>query len=294
MKRESELLLLSFGGKEIAEGKQGIGEMHILDNNAAVTRVYFNIGEVPDGLDAAGDEQIGNVLGAVAVYGENGDVNIVFPDKSVLSFGVHDGNTGDLLADELLADLKSAEEAKIIFSEVYIFDKGLAYLACAHKNNGVSSVNAEYGGNVGAESLYIVAVALLAEFAEAGEVLTDLGRSKTHLGAKLTGGNALNVFLNKLVQLSQIARQTADNIFGYVCLFHKRNYTPKLVYTRIQIETCSYFFILIIAPRFISRKGIEMAIVIIILYSSIKRDFSGKDKLCAGAGGDQQNLCPAQ
>ena len=58
----------------------------------------------------------------------------------------------------------------------------------------------------------LVAIALLAEFTKAAEVLSDLGGCEAKLLAKLKRGNASNTFCSKLIQLAQVSGQTTNNV----------------------------------------------------------------------------------
>ena len=65
----------------------------------------------------------------------------------------------------------------------------------------------------------MIAVALLAEFSEAAEILADLGRGEAELLAELKGGDARDTAFIQFIQLPQIARQPAYYIIRYFSAF---------------------------------------------------------------------------
>ena len=74
--------------------------------------------------------------------------------------------------------------------------------------------------DLGAEFLHVVAVALLAELAEAAEILADLGGGDAHLHPQGVGGDADNALAAKVVQMAVIPGKTPDDGVGDVLLFH--------------------------------------------------------------------------
>ena len=115
-----------------------------------------------------------------------------------------------------------------VLLEAEVLDKRAAYVADADEDDREVAVHAEYGGDLAAQAGDIVAVALLAEFAEAAEVLPYLGGGQRHLPAELTGGYAVHTRGLELVQLAQIARQTPYNVIGYLELFQFSHQVPFL------------------------------------------------------------------
>src|SRR5699024_9670022 len=85
-------------------------------------------------------------------------------------------------------------------------------------------VHAEDGGYLAPQGGDVIAVALLAELAEAAEVLAYLRGSESHLPAQLPGGYAVHPRAAQFVELAQISWQPADNVVGHPCLFHGRSH----------------------------------------------------------------------
>ena len=88
----------------------------------------------------------------------------------------------------------------------------MADVAGADEDGIIAPVNAENAADLVMQRRDIIAVALLAEFAEAAEILPDLRRREPKLLAKLKGRYTADAVAHKLIQLAQVARQTADNI----------------------------------------------------------------------------------
>ena len=93
------------------------------------------------------------------------------------------GDAVDLLADELGVDIERALERKAVLLEAEVFHQRTTDVAHADEDGGIAAVHAENLCDLAAERDDIITVALLAELAEAAEVLADLGRRKPHLAA---------------------------------------------------------------------------------------------------------------
>lgn len=122
-----------------------------------------------------------------------------------------------------------------VLLEAEVLDERAADVADADEDDGEVAVHSEYGGYLTAQTGDVVAVALLAEFAEAAEVLPDLGGGQRHLPAQLAGGDAVHTRGLELVQLAQVARQTPYNVVGYLELFH---FFPPSSFSILLKESC--------------------------------------------------------
>ena len=69
--------------------------------------------------------------------------------------------------------------------------------------------------------LHIVSVSLLAELAEAAEILADLRGGDVHFLSQRMGGDPDNAPVVQFVQLAVISWQTPDHGVGNVFLFQK-------------------------------------------------------------------------
>ena len=128
-----------------------------------------------------------------------------------------------------MAHVVGSQHVEAVLLKAEILDHGAAYVADADEDDGEVAVHAEYAGDLAAQTRDIVAVALLAEFAEAAEVLTDLAAGQSHLTAELSGGDAVDAGGLELVQLAQITRQAAYYVIGHFRLFHCISHHQKSI-----------------------------------------------------------------
>ena len=123
-------------------------------------------------------------------------------------------------ADERGIDIEGADDGEAVSGKVEVFQQRMAEVAYAHDDDGEAALRAENGCDLVAQELHVVPVALLSEFAEIGEILPDLRGGQTHLPSQLARGDARHAVRGEIVQLADIARQTADHIVGYVVSSH--------------------------------------------------------------------------
>ena len=90
-------------------------------------------------------------------------------------------------SDKLRLNVERGLEVKAPGLEREVAQKCLTEVADADENGAVAPVHTEDGCDLRAECGDFIAVALLAEFAEAAEVLTDLRGGETKLAAQLAG-----------------------------------------------------------------------------------------------------------
>ena len=92
----------------------------------------------------------------------------------------------------------------------------MAQVANTDHNEVVVIVHAQDMADLSAQLLHVVAVALLAEFAEAAEILADLRGGDVHLLSQGVGRDAHDAAVAKFRQLAVIAGQTADHSIRYI------------------------------------------------------------------------------
>ena len=85
-------------------------------------------------------------------------------------------------------------------------------VADADKDGGKASVHTEDRRDLRAQCGDIISITLLAEFAEAAEILTDLRRGQPKLMTQLEGRDTADADFGKLIQLAEVAGQTPNNI----------------------------------------------------------------------------------
>ena len=99
-------------------------------------------------------------------------------------------------------------------------DQRAPQIARPQNDGGVPQIHAQDLGNLIAQALHVIAIALLAELAKAAQVLADLAGGEVHGLAQGGRGDAHYAHLIQGVQLAVITGQTADNRIGYFSLFH--------------------------------------------------------------------------
>ncbi len=186
--------------------------MYVLDDGAALGRGELDVREVPDGIHTVRGQKLGRCDRVSLGDTQNGGVNLVL--GKVIGKGGHivDLDTRIIGADKLRLDVEGGFQIKAPGLERKVAQKCLTEVADADEDGAVAPVHAEDGCDLRAQCGDLVAVALLAEFAEAAEVLTDLRGGEAELAAQLAGGYAAYARFRELIELSEIARKTADNV----------------------------------------------------------------------------------
>ena len=97
-------------------------------------------------------------------------------------------------------------------------------MAGADDDDLVAAVDAQNVADLGAQLRHVVTVALLAEFAEAAEILADLGGGDVHLCAQRVGGDADNTLVIQVVQIAVIAGKPVDHRVGDLLFLHTKTF----------------------------------------------------------------------
>ena len=129
-----------------------------------------------------------------------------------------------LRADQRRGDVKGGVDAEADFFEIKVLQQRVSQVAHADDNDPVTVVNAQDVPDLGAQLRHVVAVALLAKFAEAAQVLPDLRGSDVHLGAQRIGADAHHTFVVQVVQIPVVAGKAVDHRIGNLLLFHIRTF----------------------------------------------------------------------
>jgi hypothetical protein len=157
----------------------------ILNDGAAVGLGQFEVGEVPDCVDAVIGKALGDGEGCLLGNGENGNVCMVCSEIIIKLIHPVDGNAVKARTDQFGLDIESGGQIEAPFGKAEIIHQGTADVADTDENGGVASVHTENGGNLRTERGDIISVTLLAEFAEAAEILTNLRRGQSKLMTQL-------------------------------------------------------------------------------------------------------------
>ena len=93
-------------------------------------------------------------------------------------------------------------------------------MAGPNDDEPMAVVDAQNMADFRAQLGHIIAVALLAEFAEATQILPDLGCGDPHLAAQRIGRDPDNTLVVQVVQIAVIAGKTVDDSVRYFLFFH--------------------------------------------------------------------------
>ena len=130
--------------------------------------------------------------------------------------GVVHRHAGNLRAHGALLHVKGGQQLKAVAGKFEVFNEGPAQVARAQHHNGVAPVDPQDLPDLLLEPVHLIAVALLAEPAEAEQVLPDLGGGQPHGLAQGAGGDADHPLALQLGELAVIAGQSADDRCGYL------------------------------------------------------------------------------
>ena len=205
----------------VAERQQAVREVDVLDDGLSILDLQLGVREVPDGLHTDGADLVGDVVGHGLRHTEHGDVRLDIREDIVERGKVVHDDAVHLLTDEIGVDVERSLEREAVLLKAEVFHERAADVADADQNGRVVAVHTEDLGDLAAQRHHVVAVALLAEFAEAAEVLTDLRGSQPHLAAKLTGRDAFDPGSVQVVELAEIAGHSSDHIVRYFDTFHE-------------------------------------------------------------------------
>ena len=77
--------------------------------------------------------------------------------------------------------------------------------------------------DLSAQLLHIITITLLSKFAEAAEILADLGSGNVHLLAQRVGGDSHHTTVAQVGQLTVISGKTPNNSVRNIFLFQKNS-----------------------------------------------------------------------
>ena len=114
-----------------------------------------------------------------------------------------------------LVDIKGGGQSEANVAELKVAHQGLAQVARAHHHNGMAPVYPQDVSDLLPQHIHIIAVALLAEFAKAEQVLPDLRGRQSHRLTQCAGRDADNPLLLQLSQMPIISGQPPNHGRGY-------------------------------------------------------------------------------
>ena len=197
--------------------------MDVLEEHARLVGGQLHIGEVPEAADAKTDEPVSQRLRHALGHGEHRHVGVVVGHIFFQFVHGADGDAADVRADQGGGDIKGGVNAETDLVKVEVLQQRVAQVAGADDNELVAAVDAQNVADLGTQLRHVVAVALLAEFAEAAEILTDLGGRDVHFRTQRVGGDADDALVIQVVQIAVVAGETVDHGVGDLLLFHIKN-----------------------------------------------------------------------
>ena len=212
---------LPVAGNAIAEGQKGIHKVDILKENVGDVRGQFYVGKIPKAVDTEGDQLICQRLRDALRNGQHRYLGMIRRNITLQVVHGTDLYTADMRVDQLGGDIKSGIDLKTDFLEIKVLHQGVTEVTRADNDQAVTDVDAENVTDLTAQFGNIIAVALLTEFTEAAQVLTDLRGGDPHLRAERIGGDANRAAIVKVIQIAVIAGQTVDDRIGNLLLFHR-------------------------------------------------------------------------
>ena len=210
-------------GNAVAEGEQAVSKVDVLKFHIRGGGGQLHIGEVPKAPDTQVDEPVGSVLGYRLGDGQDHHIHAVLPDEAVqIAHGV-DGHAIDGSADNSGGDIKSGVHGKASVGKGEVLQQGMAQIANADHDQVVVIIYAQNMSDLSSQLLHVIAVALLAEFAEAAEVLTNLRGGDIHFLSQGMGGDADHATVAQIGQLSVISGKSPDDGVRDVLFFQKNS-----------------------------------------------------------------------
>ena len=208
-------------GDAVAEREQTVGKVDILGEDLAAD-VQLRIGEIPDPAHAERNELLGDLLRDMLGHGQYRNIGMARGEIVADLVERADKHVVDARANERGGDVERGVEQKTGLHEVKVAQQRVAQVAGADDDEAVLLIHAENVTDLGAQLQNVVAVALLAEFTEAAEILPDLRGGDVHFLPQRIGGNAYHALVMQLVQIAVIAGQTMDHRIRDLLFFHMR------------------------------------------------------------------------
>ncbi len=181
--------------------------------------VQMGGGEIPDGLDAPGNQQIGNALGALGGDSDDAHKHLVGAAEFGQLRQIVNGLTllGPL---DLGSDVEGGQNVQAVLVEALIAHQGLPQLARADEHGVGGVVVAQKLLDVVDQGLPLVADLGPSAVRHHGQILANLHLAHIQGVGKRRGGNIGRRTLRHIFQVRQIAGQTLQHGLGYFLLFH--------------------------------------------------------------------------
>ena len=173
--------------------------------------MQVNAGEVPDALDAAGDEPLRRRPGMKLGQGEDGDLRPVFLQHFLqLAAGI-DRHARDLRPDQQRVGVEGGHQPHTVFCEIEIGHQGLAQISRTNDNGPAVPVDAHDARDGGPQLRYVVSVTLLPKSAEAVEILPHLRCRQSHPFRQRTGRDPGDPRVLEIAQMPEVPGHSVDH-----------------------------------------------------------------------------------
>ena len=211
----------SAAGNAVTQGQQGVHKVDVLKKHAGNLRGQLHVGEVPEAPDAQVDKLVRQGLGHVLGHRQHRHVGLVA--GHILRQLVHgaDGDAPDLGVHQRGGHVEGGVHLEAHLFEIEVLQQRMAQMAHADDDKPVAVVDAQNVADLGPQLRHVVAIPLLAELAEAAEILADLGGGDVHLVPQGAGRDAHHALVVQVIQIPVIPGQPVDDCVRNFLLFHR-------------------------------------------------------------------------
>src|SRR5712664_1594264 len=166
--------------------------------------------EIQDRADAGGDEPVADVLGGLAGYGDDGDLDAARLHLARHVAAVDDGHGVHLARDLGGIVVDDGRDAKALAAEALVMEERGTEIAEADEHDGPLAIEPENPLQLGLEAGDVIADAAHAELPEISEVLAHLRGVQIEPVRHLLRGDGLDAVLLQLEQAPRVDGETMD------------------------------------------------------------------------------------
>lgn len=198
---------------EVAEAFELDGEVDVV-NDDLFGDLEDGGREVEDGLNALGDEAVGDLLGDGPGDGEDGDFDVFFANEG--SDFVHSEDLDSEVAGAFAGWLgvEGGDDFEAFASEAAVSEEGAAEVTGADEDDGLEACGAEDVGEFFGEGGDGIAEAAGSEVADVGEVLAKLGGFDAGGAGERDGGDGIDAVGAEALEGAVVDGHPVDGLFG--------------------------------------------------------------------------------
>ena len=183
----------------VAQRQQAVCEMDVFHDDTGIFLFQLHIGKIPKSFYTVTCQQIHILLCHITRNGQNSHIRLTFYNIVFQCLHGVDCDAVDFPADQQWIDIKGCIQNKTAFAEIKVLNQSLPQITGADDDQFVIMVYAQDRTDFGTEDFHIIAVALLAEFAETAQILADLRSGNAHFASQRTGGNTDHIVVVQIV-----------------------------------------------------------------------------------------------